>query len=246
MGTGEGDRLHADGLSVLDGYRIIVFEERELIAASLVAVLTKAPQIASVRATADAEQVVRIARDADVLVLGMVRGRPWAALELLQRLRRLAMPIRILLLSDDDDLEVIVQGLELGADGACLSRMGEAMLHRAVLTVATGQVALPDEYVSDILRDLRHSTERDQDRAKTLERLTFRERQILRMLSDGRGGSEIAQELGLSLSTVRSHLQHILHKLGVHSQLHAAALGRQLFAEQSPTPSSDTHASRLD
>ena len=230
----------------MDGYRVVVFEERDLIAASLVAVLTKAPQIVSVRATSDPEDALRLVRDADVLVLGVMRGQPWVALELLQRVRRLAMPVRVLLLNDEDDLNVIVQGLELGADGAFLSRLGESMLHRAVLTVASGQVSLPDEFVGDILRDLRQSSERDNHRAEALKRLTFRERQVLRMLSDGRGGTDIAAELGLSVSTVRSHLQHILHKLGVHSQLHAAALGRQLFAEEPRPDASDSYVSRLD
>ena len=57
-----------------------------------------------------------------------------------------------------------------------------------------------------------------------LERLTTREREVLRMIADGMGTNEVADELTVSLATVRNHVQHILDKLGVHTKLEAAVL----------------------
>ena len=57
-----------------------------------------------------------------------------------------------------------------------------------------------------------------------LERLTTREREVLRLVADGTGTQDIAEQLSVSLATVRNHVQHILDKLGVHTKLEAAVL----------------------
>ncbi len=59
-----------------------------------------------------------------------------------------------------------------------------------------------------------------------MERLTERERQVLAGLVVGDGNGQLARRLGISPETARTHIQHILRKLGVHSRLEAAALGR--------------------
>ncbi len=58
--------------------------------------------------------------------------------------------------------------------------------------------------------------------------LTPRESQVLALLSDGRTTGEMATLLGISISTVRSHIEHLLHKLHAHSRLEAVATGRHL------------------
>ena len=62
-----------------------------------------------------------------------------------------------------------------------------------------------------------------------LATLTVREREVLRLLAQGIGRQEIARRLGLSANTVRTHLRHVMEKLGVTSQLAAAARGRALM-----------------
>ena len=58
--------------------------------------------------------------------------------------------------------------------------------------------------------------------------LTRREREVLELLADGHRPQAIAQDLGLSVLTVRNHIRAVLRKLGCHSQLEAAALARRL------------------
>ena len=62
---------------------------------------------------------------------------------------------------------------------------------------------------------------RDDDVAQRLDRLTRRELQILQLLADGRAPDEIAAELGVSRNTLRTHIQNVLMKLGLHSKLDA-------------------------
>jgi PAS domain S-box-containing protein len=60
--------------------------------------------------------------------------------------------------------------------------------------------------------------------ASLIDQLTLREREVLRLLGDGLGTQEIADQLFVSSTTARNHVQHILSKLGVHSRLEAVAL----------------------
>ncbi|MDQ1694715.1 MAG: hypothetical protein QOJ03_68, partial [Frankiaceae bacterium] len=142
--------------------------------------------------------------------------------------------LRVLLVTDDDDLGVILRGLKLGADGACLSRAGPETLRLAIGNVIAGEVALPGDRVTEILHGLLEGNAEAQIETTSVLSLTDREHQVLRMLADGQGPAEIAVGLGLSISTVRTHLQHVMGKLGVHNQLHAAAKGRQLLGPSSP------------
>jgi DNA-binding CsgD family transcriptional regulator len=76
-------------------------------------------------------------------------------------------------------------------------------------------------------------TRRDAGAKRTvLNRLTPREQDVLQCLVDGLNRQEIAQHLFLSPNTVRTHVQHLLRKLGVHSSLTAAAIARELGMER--------------
>jgi DNA-binding NarL/FixJ family response regulator len=71
------------------------------------------------------------------------------------------------------------------------------------------------------LRRLRRLRARDDDIDQRFDRLTRRELQILQLLADGKAPDEIATELEVSRNTLRTHVQNILMKLGVHSKLDA-------------------------
>jgi DNA-binding NarL/FixJ family response regulator len=91
---------------------------------------------------------------------------------------------------------------------------------------------LPPSLVGPVLEELMQTQARAAEAQQTLSRLTARERDVLRLLAQGLGRAEIAQQLTLSPHTVRTHVQHLLAKLSLHSQLEASALGRRLFEEQ--------------
>jgi DNA-binding NarL/FixJ family response regulator len=60
--------------------------------------------------------------------------------------------------------------------------------------------------------------------ASVIDQLTLREREVLRLLAEGLGTQEIADQLFVSSTTARNHVQHILNKLDCHSRLEAVAL----------------------
>jgi len=86
------------------------------------------------------------------------------------------------------------------------------------------EVALPPELERVVVERLGGWSLAGADGAGNLDVLTPRERDVLRLLTEGLDGAAIAERLFLSPATVRNHIQHILAKLGVHSRVEAVAL----------------------
>jgi DNA-binding NarL/FixJ family response regulator len=138
----------------------------------------------------------------------------------------------VLLLGRDDEASRFARALELGADGCCSRSIAPTQLVEAIHLVAEGEVVMPPHLVNPVLQELRAGLRRKRDVVDTVHPLTTREQQILRLLSEGQRSSVIATRLGLSPHTVRTHLQHVMRKLGVHNQIQAAAEGRRLFGPE--------------
>ena len=86
------------------------------------------------------------------------------------------------------------------------------------------EVSLPPELERIVVERLGGPSVPTNDRDRRLDVLTPRERDVLRLLTEGLDGTAIAEQLFLSPATVRNHVQHILGKLGVHSRTEAVAL----------------------
>ncbi|GBE22722.1 putative HTH-type transcriptional regulator/MT0914 [bacterium BMS3Bbin01] len=86
------------------------------------------------------------------------------------------------------------------------------------------EVALPPELERVVVERLGGWSLATADGVGNLDVLTSRERDVLRLLTEGLDGAAIAERLFLSPATVRNHIQHILTKLGVHSRVEAVAL----------------------
>src|SRR5437899_8109340 len=156
----------------------------------------------------------------------------------LREVRRLSPATKIVVLSravsPDEELEVLRRGAK-GYSGP----VGTDVLFKMIDKVQEGEVwagrktigALLDEYQAAGDLAPRESTIAQTD----LQRLTSRERQILRFLSEGASNKEIAKALSVSVSTIKAHLTKIFRKLGqpdrVRLALYAAALGLQMPQE---------------
>jgi len=90
--------------------------------------------------------------------------------------------------------------------------------------LVVGEALHPPDEVEGAMRRLRHRRDKDDDAARRLERLTPRELEILAMMAAGKGPSEITKGLRMSPNTLRTHMQNVLTKLGVHSKMEALVL----------------------
>lgn len=212
------------------GLRVVICDDHRTLREALRNYLLKQPGIASVALAADADEAVHLVRDgADVLVLDLMLPGESSSLDVLEAVGNLRLDVHVLLLSATQDPDLISRAMALGATGYCPKHDSAQALHAAIVAVSRGEILLPDALVGSVLGRMNQHRRLHREDEHLLERLTRRERDVLRLLSSGHRRETIARRLGLSPNTVRTHVSGVLEKLGVHDQLAAAARGRRLF-----------------
>ena len=134
---------------------------------------------------------------------------------------------RVIALSCSSEPERIVTAIRAGAAAWVRKDQSLEDLLRVIRGVARGETWLPASETGNVVRLLLHEQDQRREHERLLASLTPRERAVLTCLAEGTGHRDaIARQLGLSVNTVRTHLQNIMAKLGVHSALEAVALTR--------------------
>ncbi|RZQ60642.1 response regulator transcription factor [Amycolatopsis suaedae] len=144
------------------------------------------------------------------------------ALHLIDLIRVASPGTRVLVLTADRDAAGQQEALRAGAAGFVQKTCGVAELTAAIRTVASGQTA-----VSAVPVQARREPGRRGDAAaarRLAGHLTARERECLALLVEGLSTSEMVDRLGVATTTVRTHVQALISKLGVHSRLEAVSL----------------------
>ena len=148
-------------------------------------------------------------------------------LALVERIRAAYPGTRTVVLAERDDPVRAARALQAGASGWVAKDCSLSRLLAVVRGVLRDETHLPPALLTGVLRELtaarRHRTESEQ----LVESLTPREQEVLRCMVAGLGRKAVAERLFLSPHTVRTHMQNVLGKLGVHSTLAAVALARR-------------------
>ncbi len=199
--------------------RVLIVDDHRVLAELLAEALASAEDIVVIGTVGTSAEAVAAAEAVrpDVVVLDYdlpdVEGT-----EALVALREAAPSARLLMLTSYSSPVVLNEVMDAGAAGFVTKRNGSAEILAAIRAVASDQTPVS----ADMLRSVVGSEGgRGTD-------LTERELQILRIASAGRSNKAIAEELHLSVNTVRNHMQHVLTKLGAHSKLEATAIAARL------------------
>ncbi|WP_037915503.1 response regulator transcription factor [Actinacidiphila yeochonensis] len=148
-------------------------------------------------------------------------------LALVERVRAAYPGTRPVVLAERDDPARAARALQAGAWGWVAKDCSLSRLLAVVRGVLRDETHLPPALLTGVLRELtaarRHRTESE----RLVESLTPREQEVLRCMVAGLGRKAVAERLFLSPHTVRTHMQNVLGKLGVHSTLAAVALARR-------------------
>ncbi len=207
---------------------LILVEER--IFADALATRLEAEQdvqiVAALHGTAPSPHLFR-GSQADVMLLdGDLPGS--AALGLCENLSRRGESPSVIMLSRSSDPACIARAIGEGAAGWVRKDESLGHLIHVVRGVARGETWLPPGETGEVLRLLLDGPEPEQDGSSPLlAALTRREREVLLCLAEGTGRRDVAEHLHMSPNTVRTHLQNLMGKLGVHSALEAVALTRE-------------------
>ena len=132
-----------------------------------------------------------------------------------------ADPVRVLVLTTFDLDDYVYEALLAGASGFLLKDVGREELVAAVRVVAAGDALLAPAVTRRLLAEFARRPAAERPPPTSLDVLTPREREVLALVARGRSNAEIAAELYVGEATVKSHVAHLLMKLGLRDRVHA-------------------------
>jgi DNA-binding NarL/FixJ family response regulator len=134
---------------------------------------------------------------------------------------------QVLVLSDDEDIEVLLEAVQAGATGFLTKHSALEDLTRTIRAVSRGETSIPRRLVGPLLTLFMTRMHERGEAIRRLATLTQREREVLALIARGSDNTAIAGALVISPRTAKTHVQSLLAKLGVHSRLEAAAFARR-------------------
>ena len=199
--------------------RVLVVDDQPLVRSGFRMILDERDDLELVGEAADGEQGIELARELDPDVILMdVRMPNLDGVEATRRLVEAGTRARILVLTTFDLDEYVYAAVRSGASGFLLKDVEPTELVDAIRVVAAGN-SLFGPAATTAGRARSDGPEPLNEGA--LERLTEREREILRLLAGGLSNAELAEKLFLSETTVKTHVSAVLRKLGVRDRVQA-------------------------
>ncbi|HLV75253.1 LuxR family two component transcriptional regulator [Actinomadura hallensis] len=205
--------------------RVLIVDDHALFAEALAARLGREPDLVILPIAPDARRALALTATErpHVLVLDLTLGAE-NGLEVLDRVRKAHPDVRVVVLTAMSDLDAMVQAVRRGAVGWLEKTESADLVARVIRSAARRGGWIPPDVLGEVLRRLLSGDAEPTAGARLLAGLTPREREVLQCMVDGLGRAEIAERLGLSANTVRTHTQNLLSKLDMHSALEAITL----------------------
>jgi NarL family two-component system response regulator LiaR len=213
-----------------DPIRVLVVDDHAVVREGLRTFLELQDGIQVVGEAADGEQAVARAAELepDVILMDLVMPH-LDGIGAMRELRRRASPSRVIVLTSFLDDDRLMPALQAGAAGYLLKDVEPSELARAVRSACADEALIDPTVAARLLHTLSGEGNRDGSRgaigpADTIEQLTRREREVLELIALGQSNKRIARELGVAEKTVKTHVGHLLAKLGVTDRTQAALL----------------------
>ena len=198
--------------------RVLVADDHPVFREGMVRALAANPNAEVVAETGDGRAALEaIAAERPDVALLDYRLPGLDGIEVVRAVVRDGLPTRVLMLSAHDESSVVFDALQAGAAGYLLKEASRDEIVAAVFAVARGESVLPSDVAAGLVGEIRLRSPSD------TPVLTEREREILRLIADGKSFAEIAAALFIGVTTVKTHAQHVYDKLGVSDRAAAVA-----------------------
>jgi len=200
--------------------RVLIADDQALVRGGFRVILESQPDIEVVDEAGDGVEAVALARELrpDVVLLD-IRMPNLDGIEATRRLAADPDPPRILVLTTFDGDAYVYEAMKAGASGFLLKDLRPEDLARAVRTVAAGETLLAEPVTRRLIERF---VLRPQPEERTeLAELTSREREVLELIARGSSNAEIGTALFLTEATVKTHVTHVLRKLGLRDRVQA-------------------------
>jgi DNA-binding NarL/FixJ family response regulator len=202
--------------------RVLIVDDDDLMRAGLRGVLSSDAAIEVVGEAGDGRDAIYRARllNPDVVLMD-VRMPDLDGISATRELIAATPEIRVVVLTTFEQDDYIFGALSAGASGFLLKRSKPEELLTAIHTVAGGEALLSPSVTSRVIERMAQNPVPDPGRDARLDDLTAREREVLELIARGLSNAEIAEELVIEASTVKTHVKNVLAKLDVRDRLQA-------------------------
>jgi RNA polymerase sigma factor (sigma-70 family) len=205
-----------------DTTRVLIVEDHQVVAEGLAALINDQPDMKVVgKAGSVAESIATTTELEPDLVLIDFRLTDGTGADAATAIRQMRPDTKLIFLTREDSDAARIAALEAGASAFIHKSRAAQEVVAAIRTVAQGGTLFTPRTIAQLLNSRREVEAQ-------LERLTPREKEVLRLMAEGMPSREIASRLGISYTTVRTHIRSLGSKLGVHSKLEAIVKAREL------------------
>jgi DNA-binding NarL/FixJ family response regulator len=204
--------------------RVIVADDQEIVRTGLTMILNAQPDIEVIGEAADGRRAVELARRLrpDVCLFD-IRMPGIDGIEATRALAGPAVdnPLAVVVITTFDLDDYVYAALRAGARGFLLKDAGPAMLAQAIHAAANGDALIAPSITTRLLKAFADAGPAAPPK-QPIEALTDREEQVLATVARGRTNREIADELYITLSTVKTHITSLMIKLGARNRVEIA------------------------
>ena len=210
---------------VAEPIRVLVVDDQQLLRAGFRVILESEADIEVVGEAADGVEALELARDTrpDVVLMD-VRMPRLDGLTATERLLASAAPPRVVVLTTFDQNEYVVRALRAGAYGFLLKDAPASRLLTAVRAAASGEALIEPSITRRLIERFAAPDDDSAELPAVVRGLTDRELDVLRLMARGLSNGEIADELVVAETTVKTHVARVLAKLGVRDRVQAVVL----------------------
>src|SRR3954469_8172232 len=207
--------------------RVLIADDQALVRAGFRMILDAEDDLDVVGEASDGAEAVRMARELrpDVVLMD-IRMPELDGIEATRRVPELGTdpPVRVLMLTTFDLNEYVYEALRAGASGFLLKDVPPEQLAAGIRIVAQGEALLAPSITKRLIQEFARATPATPEPPRGLDELTARELEVFKLVARGLSNAEVAQELIVSETTVKTHVARVLMKLGLRDRVQAVVL----------------------
>lgn len=208
----------------MDKIRILIADDHKMVREGLKAFLMPQDEFEIVGEAKDGAEALVLAQKLrpDVVLLDLIMPQ-MDGIQATQAIKEAIPMTQILIITSFAEDDKVIGALKAGATGYLLKDSSPDELKNAIINVFAGESSLSPQITKLLVHEL-NQADHPKPGPANIQSLTARELEILKLVAEGASNQDIANKLSLSVWTVRTHVTHILSKLGLENRTQAALL----------------------